>query len=438
MDIRLNMNPAMRTAYLKNQIEAAAAKKPESNNNSRSQDTVVISAEARTAYADEQAKKTQTVPKAKPGISDEEGESVRVNGLMMKNGKLDNSETTFFHLIDGLAVARDVVLGGDLSKTYAGEFEMIANQIVRDQISQSVQDLLAKNGIKIPEGQSFTMDVNPYDFYINVRGLDDPELTEAIEKAVNVGNNGYVLDCHISDCARLNSQFGLTVPSAEESMGKAKESLYFMVQDLAGCDIRTLRREDGHIYMPDGQDLWDALEKGASQYPTPDGIISIDISPYWAIYQRIAQLGWDSVPDPVYQLLYQDGGLYDIGTDYGYGPGQTGWQSWVHEHAAELAEKIINDAERLMVETAARTSANAVPRTASVPEKTAAVKKTAKEPDTSKEPEESEQPEAENPDEATWKGPRTIPMYGKREPLVLELEKLRLADGILLTQKVRF
>ncbi|MDE7244743.1 MAG: DUF4885 domain-containing protein [Oscillospiraceae bacterium] len=358
MDIRLNMSPAMRAAYLKNQIEAAAAKKPESNNNSRSQDTVVISAKARTAYVDEQAKKTQTALVAKTENTSKESESVRINGIMKKNGKWDDSETTFVHHIKAMSIVQDTVFGGNTIGLYMGELELAANQYARDQISQSVQELISKNGIKIPEGQSFTMDVDPYDFYINVRGLDDPELTEAIEKAVNVGNNGYYLFCHISDCARLNNQFGFTVPSAAEAMGEAKQSLYFMVQDLAGCDIRRLHREDGHIYMPDGQDLWDVLEKGASQYPTPDGIISIDISPYWAIYQRIAQLGWDSVPDPVYQLLYQDGGLYDISTDYGYGPGQTGWQDWAHEHAAELAEKIMNDIDRLMVETAARTSAN--------------------------------------------------------------------------------
>ena len=214
--------------------------------------------------------------------------------------------------------------------------------------SQSVQELIAKNGITIPEGQSFEMRVLGMndDFYIHVDGLDDPELTEAVEKAINVGNNGFYLHRHISESRQLTNSFGLTSQSPEEALSEAKESLDYMVRDLTGYDIRTLPREDGHIFTPDGQDLWDVLLEKASNYQMPDGTAGINISRYRTLYNRIAMLGWDCIPDRSLGLRYQDGGLYDIGTDYGFGPGQTGWQDWARDHAEELAARIMSGLER--------------------------------------------------------------------------------------------
>lgn len=440
MNIRLNRNPGINSAYLKSMAEAVKAGKTAGTSSvSRSRDTVVLSQEARAAYTAQntasaktakQTTTTQTATQTSAQTSAGETGSTgaeRVNGIMMKDGKWDDSETTFFWWGDGATKLREDLeaQGKTVIGMYYVDHELAVQQVIRDQISQSVQDLLNKNGITIPEGQSFTMNVSSYDFYIHVDGLDDPELTEAVENAINVGNNGYRLQCHISDCRRLTNELGLTVPSAAESLGEAKESLYYMVQDLTGYDIRELERADGHIFTPDGQDLWDVLLEKASHYQTPDGIMRIDISKYLPVYQLIAQLGWDSVPDPVYQLLYKGGSLYDIGSDYGFGPGQTGWQDWVHTNAEELTAKIMAGADRQIANNASRTYAAS--RTASVPEKTAKMDETEKEPD---DIEKSEEPE--EPDESTWNGPWTIPAYGERRPMALPVEKLWLGDGILL------
>ena len=268
----------------------------------------------------------------------------------MKDGKWDDSETTFFWWCDGATKLEENLRaqGKTIKDMYIGEMEMAIQQIIRNQISQSVQELIAKNGITIPEGQSFEMRVLGMndDFYIHVDGLDDPELTEAVEKAINVGNNGFYLHRHISESRQLTNSFGLTSQSPEEALSEAKESLDYMVRDLTGYDIRTLPREDGHIFTPDGQDLWDVLLEKASNYQMPDGTAGINISRYRTLYNRIAMLGWDCIPDRSLGLRYQDGGLYDIGTDYGFGPGQTGWQDWARDHAEELAARIMSGLER--------------------------------------------------------------------------------------------
>ena len=351
MDIRLDINPSMRATHLKNQIATGKAPKPAKNvsGNTCSQDTVRLSSEARAAYTAQNNAATKNAAATSPEAQ-ASGESVRVNGIMMKDGKWDDSETTFSSILKEMVKIENAVKaqGGTLIGTHIGQVEMMAIQSTRNQISQSVQELIAKNGITIPEGQSFEMRVLGMndDFYIHVDGLDDPELTEAVEKAINVGNNGFYLHRHISESRQLTNSFGLTSQSPEEALSEAKESLDYMVRDLTGYDIRTLPREDGHIFTPDGQDLWDVLLEKASNYQMPDGTAGINISRYRTLYNRIAMLGWDCIPDRSLGLRYQDGGLYDIGTDYGFGPGQTGWQDWARDHAEELAARIMSGLER--------------------------------------------------------------------------------------------
>lgn len=339
MDIRVNTNPAMRAAFIENQTDSSKASSARSGP-AHSQDTVELSPEAKAAYAAQNDASEKAAS----------GKAVRVNGIMMKDGKWDDSETTFFWWGDGAAQLEENLRaqGKTIKDMYIGEMEMAIQQIIRNQISQSVQELIDKNGITIPKGQSFELRVLGMtdDFYIHVDGLDDPELAGAIEKAVNVGNNGFYLHRHISESRQLTNSFGLTSQSPEEALSKAKDSLNYMVRDLTGYNVSTLPREDGHIFTPDGKDLWDVLLEKASNYPTSDGTVSVNISRYRTLYNRIAMLGWDCIPDRSLGLRYQDGGLYDLGTDYGFGPGQTGWQSWARDHAEELAARIMAGLER--------------------------------------------------------------------------------------------
>lgn len=81
---------------------------------------------------------------------------------------------------------------------------MQANQACREQIDQSIQDLLAENGIELPADASFRLTVDQ-DYTIHVTGLEDEEQAAAIEQALNRGDNGKNLYNHLK----------LTTPSGE-------------------------------------------------------------------------------------------------------------------------------------------------------------------------------------------------------------------------------
>ena len=250
MDIRLNVNPAMRSALLKNQTAAWEAQKQENRARTySSRDTLELSEEAIAARNAEASKEPTSDADPAPKSFAEQWRADRKFGILYsEDGSVDDSETTFFWIWDGHKVFQNYLRsqGRSIKEMHITDVDIASCQIVRDQISQSVQDLLQKNGVTIPEGQSFTMRVDT-SYYIHVVGLDDPELTESVEKAINVGNNGYYLRDHISECQRVSRELGLTIPSAADSLSEAKESLLYMVQDLTGYDIRELDREDGNI-----------------------------------------------------------------------------------------------------------------------------------------------------------------------------------------------
>lgn len=74
---------------------------------------------------------------------------------------------------------------------------MQAIQACREQIDQSIQDIFAESGIDVPADASFQLTVDPSDYSIHVTGLEDKELTEAIEQALNRGDNGKKLYDHL-------------------------------------------------------------------------------------------------------------------------------------------------------------------------------------------------------------------------------------------------
>ena len=74
---------------------------------------------------------------------------------------------------------------------------MQAIQACREQIDQSIQNIFAESGIDVPADASFQLTVDPSDYSIHVTGLDDEDLAQAIEQALNRGDNGKNLYDHL-------------------------------------------------------------------------------------------------------------------------------------------------------------------------------------------------------------------------------------------------
>lgn len=79
--------------------------------------------------------------------------------------------------------------GGPPALTTAAVKAMVAS---RNQIDQSIQKLFTENGVEVPEGTSFRLTVVQSNYSIHVTGLEDEDLTKAIEQALNRSDNGKI------------------------------------------------------------------------------------------------------------------------------------------------------------------------------------------------------------------------------------------------------
>lgn len=112
--------------------------------------------------------------------------------------------------LDLLSGGKHLQMGNPYAFAFAGgvptlaSAAMQASQACREQIDQSIQDLLAESGIELPADASFRLTVGQ-DYTIHVTGLEDEEQATAIEQALNRGDNGKNLYNHLK----------LTTPSGE-------------------------------------------------------------------------------------------------------------------------------------------------------------------------------------------------------------------------------
>ena len=250
MDISVTTNPNRRADYIKAQTNTVQTeKKTDAPAPARTQDEVVISSEAReilakqgsdsassvdavsekqtpsskattfTTFAEEFSKITQGyVNTIREHYAAEHEENLTYDSPSTHIwNKYKNPDSPDFRAdlsederawaydqeLDLLSGGKHLQMSNPYAFTSAGDpptlaaAAMQANQVCREQIDQSIQDIFAESGIEVPANATFRLTVDQSDYSIHVTGLEDEELTEAMEQALNRGNNGKNLYDHL-------------------------------------------------------------------------------------------------------------------------------------------------------------------------------------------------------------------------------------------------
>ncbi len=118
---------------------------------------------------------------------------------------------------------------------------MKALAAARNQIDQSVQTLLAENGIDLADDTSFRLTVEQPGYSIKVSGLEDDALAEAIEQALNSGDNGKNLYDHLK----------LSTPAGEElgvEYADGHLAAVNMQQELTDDALSEVKKQVGPVW----------------------------------------------------------------------------------------------------------------------------------------------------------------------------------------------
>lgn len=250
MDISVTTNPSRRADYIKAQTNIAQTeKKANTPAATQAQDKVVISSEAQVAQAKREANAVSSVD----AVSEEQTNGSKATTFTTFAEEFSKITQGYANTIRGYYAAAheenltydspsthiwdkyknpdspdfrayltederawaydqelDLLSGGkhlQMSNPYAfavaggvptlASAAMQANQACREQIDQSIQDIFAESGIAVPADAAFRLTVDQSDYSIHVTGLEDEELTEAMEQALNRGDNGKNLYNHL-------------------------------------------------------------------------------------------------------------------------------------------------------------------------------------------------------------------------------------------------
>ncbi|MEG7336309.1 DUF4885 domain-containing protein [Bacillus sp. 0102A] len=211
---------------------------------------------------------------------------------------------------------QDAVFG---NVTFHGEVEAENEKVYqRSQVNQQLQVLLNRNDIHIPEGTELTFTITPIDYKVQVSGTKDEALIKQIEQALQFGDNSKELFLHIMKSQSIDS-----TQYSEEAYQKyqAAREMY----DVTGYQLKDLEVIDGRYVTPDGRDLLDVYKEELEKDPVQKQTASYAISHYRSELSKMAEAGYDAIPDFILSIDYSNGSLRDVGQSKSYGTGDTEW-----------------------------------------------------------------------------------------------------------------
>jgi len=209
----------------------------------------------------------------------------------------------------------------------------------REQVNGQFEQLLKKHNITIPNDTKFTFTINPNTYKVKVSGTDDRQLITSIERIMDE-ENGKQLFFHITQ-----SEWGNNTQITDEK--KQKYSIVSSIKNETGYILRDLEIVDGKFVTEDGTDIA-LLFKQAINNRTD---IEKDIKPFvigdmYNKLEKLAETGFDSLPDLVLSIDYKNGSFHDVGQSRGFGTGKTDWI--VDKSASIQREKISQQITKLL------------------------------------------------------------------------------------------
>ncbi|MCY7495288.1 DUF4885 family protein [Bacillus safensis] len=202
-------------------------------------------------------------------------------------------------------------------KRYDPTQESVEKRILnRQKVNEQLQDLFSKNGITIPKNTNLTFTIDPNNFKLVVSGSKDESLMKQIEDLLNTTNNTRELFFHI-----MKSRNDDSTQFTPDSL--AKFHLVNQIKTVTGYNLKDLSIVNGQFVTDNGTNIFDLYKEELLKNPYTAENARIAASHYGAQLFDLAKNGFDSIPDLVLSIGYQNGSLQDIGQKVNYGVKKT-------------------------------------------------------------------------------------------------------------------
>ncbi|MGJ5836840.1 DUF4885 family protein [Bacillus sp. G402] len=202
-------------------------------------------------------------------------------------------------------------------KRYDPTQESVEKKLLnRQKVNEQLQALFSTNGLNIPKNANLTFTIDPNHFKLVVSGTTDESLVKQIEDILNTSNNTRELFFHI-----MKSRNDDSTQFTPDSL--AKFHLVNQIKTVTGYDLKDLSIVNGQFVTDTGANIFDIYKEELLKNPYTAENARIAASHYGAQLFDLAKNGFDSIPDLVLSISYQNGSLQDIGQQVNYGVKKT-------------------------------------------------------------------------------------------------------------------
>ncbi|MCL7874529.1 DUF4885 family protein [Bacillus altitudinis] len=202
-------------------------------------------------------------------------------------------------------------------KRYDPTQESVEKKLLnRQKVNEQLQALFSTNGLNIPKNANLTFTIDPNHFKLVVSGSTDESLINQIEDILNTSNNTRELFFHI-----MKSRNDDSTQFTPDSL--AKFHLVNQIKTVTGYNLKDLSIVNGQFVTDTGANIFDIYKEELLKNPYTAENARIAASHYGAQLFDLAKNGYDSIPDLVLSIGYENGSLYDIGQKVNYGVKKT-------------------------------------------------------------------------------------------------------------------
>ncbi|WP_414834549.1 DUF4885 family protein [Bacillus altitudinis] len=202
-------------------------------------------------------------------------------------------------------------------KRYDPTQESVEKKLLnRQKVNEQLQALFSTNGLNIPKNANLTFTIDPNHFKLVVSGTTDESLVKQIEDILNTSNNTRELFFHI-----MKSRNDDSTQFTPDSL--AKFHLVNQIKTVTGYNLKDLSIVNGQFVTDTGANIFDIYKEELLKNPYTAENARIAASHYGAQLFDLAKNGYDSIPDLVLSISYQNGSLQDIGQQVNYGVKKT-------------------------------------------------------------------------------------------------------------------
>ena len=251
------------------------------------------------------------------GLSKEERNAAYTNELFFQRNQsyynqTENTDANYMLLDDPFFKSLGPVSGGIIETAERKAFD-------REKVNTQFQSLLNKYNVTIPQDTKLSFTIDPNTLKATVSGTDDETLAKSVEDVINTADNATELFYHISSSVSDDS-------TQYTPRQYSKFNLTKQIKDVTGYSLKDLEIKDGKFMTPDGIDVAEIYTKKINENPKmSDYYKMMSIGSNVADLKKLAKDGFDSVPDLVLSIDYQNGSFYDVKQSENFGTEKSGW-----------------------------------------------------------------------------------------------------------------